>query len=260
MAFFDEIGKKLSQTGQGMVQKTKEMADVAKLNSNISDEEKKLSDTYFQIGQLYVQLHNEDFESNFKELIMQIKESQENIEKFKQEIQEIKGIKRCDICGAEISNNATFCSSCGTAVAQKKAVNAANLTKCTNCGKMIEKGMRFCTFCGREVVVQQNDNTVNKCLSCGSLLATDAAFCTQCGATVHKSDEELSGQSETERPVADTSIQPDTAEAVVESTAEQQEMNIQLPPVQPIEKRCLSCGATLAEDALFCTECGTKVN
>ena len=37
MAFFDEIGKKLSQTGQGMVQKTKEMADVAKLNSNISD-------------------------------------------------------------------------------------------------------------------------------------------------------------------------------------------------------------------------------
>ena len=37
MAFFDEIGKKLSQTGQMAVQKTKEMADIAKLNSNISD-------------------------------------------------------------------------------------------------------------------------------------------------------------------------------------------------------------------------------
>lgn len=259
MAFFDEIGKKLSQTGQGMVQKTKEIADVAKLNSNISDEEKILSNAYSQIGQLYVQLHNEDFESDFEDLIMQIKESQENIEKSKQEIQEIKGVKRCDICGAEISNNATFCSSCGTAVAQKKAVDAANLTQCTNCGKMIEKGMRFCTFCGCEVVVPQNENTDNKCLSCGSLLATDAAFCTQCGATVHKSDEELSSQSETERLVADTSIQPNTTETIVESTAKQQEMNIQLPFEQPAEKRCPNCDAVIEKDSLFCTECGTRI-
>lgn len=41
MAFFDEIGKKISQTGQGVVQKTKDMADVAKLNSLISEEEEK---------------------------------------------------------------------------------------------------------------------------------------------------------------------------------------------------------------------------
>ena len=43
MSFFDDLGKKLSQAGQTAVQKTKEMADVAKLNSAISDEESGLT-------------------------------------------------------------------------------------------------------------------------------------------------------------------------------------------------------------------------
>lgn len=41
MAFFDEIGKKITQTGQMAVQKTKNMADIAKLNASLSDEEKE---------------------------------------------------------------------------------------------------------------------------------------------------------------------------------------------------------------------------
>lgn len=40
MALFDQLGKKLAQTGQSAVKKTKDMAEVAKINSMISDEEK----------------------------------------------------------------------------------------------------------------------------------------------------------------------------------------------------------------------------
>lgn len=120
MAFFDEIGKKISQTGQMAVQKTKEIADIAKLNSNISDEEKKISNAFYQIGQLYVELHSDDFEPDFEALLVQLRESQNNVETLKRQIQEIKGVKRCATCGAEIPNNATFCSSCGSAKSRRR--------------------------------------------------------------------------------------------------------------------------------------------
>ena len=34
MAFFDDIGKKITQTGQSALQKTKELADVTRLNDH----------------------------------------------------------------------------------------------------------------------------------------------------------------------------------------------------------------------------------
>ena len=42
MAFFEEIGKRLTNAGQNVAQQTKNLADVAQLNSAISDKEKKI--------------------------------------------------------------------------------------------------------------------------------------------------------------------------------------------------------------------------
>lgn len=52
MAFFDDLGKKLSQAGQTAVQKTKEITDIARINGLISDEEKKVNNNYYQIGKI----------------------------------------------------------------------------------------------------------------------------------------------------------------------------------------------------------------
>ena len=41
MGFFENIGKTLSDAGQATLQKGKEMADTAKFNGMIADEEKK---------------------------------------------------------------------------------------------------------------------------------------------------------------------------------------------------------------------------
>lgn len=48
----NKVGKKITDVGQGTIQKTKNMADVAKLNSVISEEEQKIKSTYEQIGQM----------------------------------------------------------------------------------------------------------------------------------------------------------------------------------------------------------------
>lgn len=113
MAFFDDLGKKLSIAGQTAVEKTKKVADIAKLNSYIYDEEKKIENNYREIGKLYITMHAEEPEAEFRGLIAGIRESEEKILGFRHQITEIKGVVSCPKCGAEVPVNAVFCSSCG---------------------------------------------------------------------------------------------------------------------------------------------------
>ncbi len=122
MSFFDDLGKKLSQAGQTAVQKTKEMADVAKLNSAISDEEKRIDDNYLQIGKLYVSLHDAEHEADFDAFIAAIHEAEGKIKGYRQQIKDIKGIVKCEKCGAEVSKDAAFCSACGAPMPKEEPV------------------------------------------------------------------------------------------------------------------------------------------
>lgn len=125
MAFFDDLTKKISQAGQTAVQKTKEMADVAKLNSSISDEERKIGDIYREIGKLYDSLHGRNPEVDFAALIASIRDSEGKIAGYKQQIKDIKGVVCCEKCGAEVSQNASFCSACGAPMPVVKPAETA---------------------------------------------------------------------------------------------------------------------------------------
>lgn len=193
MAFFDELGKKISQAGQTAVQKTKEMTDIAKLNGMISDEEKRINNNYYQIGKLYIEIHQNDFENNFAGMINAIRDSEAKIAEYKQQIQNIKGVVRCEKCGAEVDKNVAFCSSCGSPIQNQAPtpVENTNLIKCAGCGAMIDSNMRFCTSCGKPVaanaapVEQPPVETTKKCPKCGVDVANDSAFCTECGTKLN---------------------------------------------------------------------------
>ena len=103
MALFDQLGKKLAQTGQSAVKKTKDMAEVAKINSMISDEEKSINNNYYQIGKLYVSMHGNDCEDDFKGMLESIRQSEKKIVEYKEQVQLIKGVVRCEKCGGEVS-------------------------------------------------------------------------------------------------------------------------------------------------------------
>lgn len=193
MAFFENLSKTVTGVGQKTIAKTKELADTSRLNSMISEEEKVITNQYFQIGKLYVSIHKDDFEDDFAGMIGAIAEAEAKIRDYKKQIQDIKGVQRCEKCGAEVPNGAAFCSSCGATMPKMQPPISADYIKCGNCGTAVKRSMRFCTSCGKpmeevndasavpvteQTVVVEQDKV---CPNCGAKVEDGLAFCTECG-------------------------------------------------------------------------------
>lgn len=118
MEFFERLGKTVAEASQKTIAKTKEFADTSKLNMMISDEEKNIMNQYTLIGKMYVDEHKEDYEGTFADMFRRIQESEDKIQDYKKQIQDIKGVQRCKHCGAEIPTSAAFCTCCGKPVAE----------------------------------------------------------------------------------------------------------------------------------------------
>lgn len=193
MAFFENLSKTVTGVGQKTIAKTKELADTSRLNSMISEEEKVITNQYFQIGKLYVSIHKDDFEDDFAGMIGAIAEAEAKIRDYKKQIQDIKGVQRCEKCGAEVPNGAAFCSSCGASMPKMQPPISADYIKCGNCGTAVKRSMRFCTSCGKPMeevndasAVPVTEQTVvveqgKVCPNCGAKVEDGLAFCTECG-------------------------------------------------------------------------------
>lgn len=190
MAFFDKLSKTVTEASQKTIAKTKELADTSRLNSMISEQEKIITNQYFQIGKLYVSIHKDNFEDDFSGMIAAIADAEAKIRDYKKQIQDIKGVQRCEKCGAEVPNGAAFCSSCGATMPKVQVSEPTDYVKCENCGTDVKKGMRFCTSCGKpmeavtapvatEPVVEAA--TEKTCSNCGAKVEDGLAFCTECG-------------------------------------------------------------------------------
>lgn len=192
MAFWDNLSQKASETTAKAMQKAKEMSDIARLNSMISEEETKINNNYYQIGKLYVTMHPHDYEEDFAGMVASLAESEEKIKNYRQQIQDIKGVVRCPKCGAEVQSGVAFCSACGSPMPKVQPVNTDDLIRCENCGAMIKKGVRFCTSCGKPMVQMAAPEPAGEpateskpqdkvCPNCGAKIEGDVAFCTECG-------------------------------------------------------------------------------
>lgn len=194
MAFFDNLGKKASEATAKAMQKVQELSETTRLNSLISDEEKKVNNTYYQIGKLYVSLHGEACEEEFAGMIASIFESEQKISNYRMQIQDLKKVQRCEKCGAEVARGVAFCSSCGAPMPKAEPAVKDDCMTCKSCGAVVKRGMRFCTSCGKPMsatpVAQLVSDTTEiektapekTCPSCGAKTTEDVAFCTECGA------------------------------------------------------------------------------
>lgn len=93
----------------------------------------------------------------------------------KQSVDNVKAQKtvprRCQNCGAALSDGSNFCGSCGT-----KYV-APTTTHCAKCGAEMEEFDSFCPVCGS----RQEKKAERLCMYCGKTFSENYAFCPHCG-------------------------------------------------------------------------------
>lgn len=191
MAFFDELGKKISQTTQDVVQKTKDTTETMKLNNMVSDEEKRIKNLYTEIGKAYFELHADSCEDSLKPYVDGIKDARVKIGEYTEQIKRLKGIGKCPNCGTDVPNTAPFCTNCGLKMNIQTTNPIApntNALNCVACGAPLNPGSAFCTNCGTKVeqpAPAPAAPTARICANCGNELADGVNFCTKCGARVN---------------------------------------------------------------------------
>ncbi len=236
MAFFDEMDRKLSQFGQSVSNKSREVSEGMRLSSAIKAEEEKQNNLYREVGKYYFENCAANAEGQLKVLCDQIVASMELTSQYKQQQNVLKGMVSCPNCGAQISANSGFCNVCGSKI--EKQVSPAPQPGagkiCPKCQKTVEADALFCTFCGNQFEAQPA-----------------APAYEEPAAPAY----EESAAPAYEEPAAPVYEEP--AAPVYEEPAAPAYEEVHIPEVTV--PTCVKCGAVLEEGQKFCTVCGTKV-
>ena len=244
MAFFDEMDRKLSQFGQSVSNKSREVSEGMRLSSAIKAEEEKQNNLYREVGKYYFENCAANAEGQLKVLCDQIVASMELTSQYKQQQNVLKGMVSCPNCGAQISANSGFCNVCGSKI--EKQVSPAPQPGagkiCPKCQKTVEADALFCTFCGNQFEAQP------------AAPAYEEPAAPAYEEPVTPANEEPATPAN-EEPAAPAYEEP-AAPAYEEPAAPAYE-EVHIPEVTV--PTCVKCGAVLEEGQKFCTVCGTKV-
>lgn len=179
MAFFDDLGKKITDASSKTIQKGKDLTDVARLNSQISSEENRINALYGMIGKQYMELHRTDAEEAFAGLVASVAEAEQNIAACRAKITELRAVPHCPNCGAELVKGAAFCGICGTPIAVAPApapVAAPAAAPAPEAAPIPQQPVQAAP------VEAPAAPAVKFCPNCGVKMPADAQFCAECGA------------------------------------------------------------------------------
>ena len=260
MAFFDEMDRKLSQFGQSVSNKSREVSEGMRLSSAIKAEEEKQNNLYREVGKYYFENCAANAEGQLKVLCDQIVASMELTSQYKQQQNVLKGMVSCPNCGSQISANSGFCNVCGSKI--EKQVSPAPQPGagkiCPKCQKTVEADALFCTFCGNQFEAQPAAPAYEE----------PAAPANEEPATPANEEPAAPAYEEPaapayEEPAAPAYEEPaapvyeEPAAPVYEEPAAPAYEEVHIPEVTV--PTCVKCGAVLEEGQKFCTVCGTKV-
>ena len=252
MAFFDEMDRKLSQFGQSVSNKSREVSEGMRLSSAIKAEEEKQNNLYREVGKYYFENCAANAEGQLKVLCDQIVASMELTSQYKQQQNVLKGMVSCPNCGAQISANSGFCNVCGSKI--EKQVSPAPQPGagkiCPKCQKTVEADALFCTFCGNQFEAQP------------------AAPAYEEPAVPAYEEPAAPAYEEPAAPAYEEPATPAYEEPAAPAYKEPAAPAYEEPVTPPYEEvhipevtvpTCVKCGAVLEEGQKFCTVCGTKV-
>jgi ribosomal protein L32 len=165
----------ISKVTSAVVKGTGTLVKTTKLNINLSSEESRLKNIYFDIGKLVHEIYKTggSFGGIFDEKYGEILETEAKIAEINEKIEIAKGIVNCPKCGTSSKRGSAFCLKCGTNIGEItfEEVQAPSPTKdlvieemsapipnpppkvegkvCIICGLKNQIDERFCLSCGR---------------------------------------------------------------------------------------------------------------
>ncbi|MEY8354848.1 zinc ribbon domain-containing protein [Lachnospiraceae bacterium 54-53] len=115
MAFFEELGKTLSDTGKEVATKAKALTETIQLKTQISAEKTKLEEAYAVIGKQFYEANSEPEEA-YAKAYDAVRASRERIAALEIELTQSEGTHICAECGAKVPKNSFYCGKCGAPV------------------------------------------------------------------------------------------------------------------------------------------------
>lgn len=252
MAFFDEMDRKLSQFGQSVSNKSREVSEGMRLSSAIKAEEEKQNNLYREVGKYYFENCAANAEGQLKVLCDQIVASMELTSQYKQQQNVLKGMVSCPNCGAQIPANSGFCNACGSKIEKQvpPAPQPGAGKICPKCQKTVEADALFCTFCGNQFEAQPAAPAYEEPAAPAYEEPATPAYEEPAAPAYEESA--APAYEEPAAPVYEEPAAPAYEEPVTPPYEEVHIPEVTVPT-------CVKCGAVLEEGQKFCTVCGTKV-
>ena len=113
---FEEIGKKISQTGTAAGEKAKQVSEIAKLNIKLGTAEKEADELLLMLGKKAYEASKGNADSEFFGECEEIAAKLDSVKEIKAQIHALKGVVICGKCGAEVDLENEFCGKCGAKV------------------------------------------------------------------------------------------------------------------------------------------------
>lgn len=121
MAFFEELGKVISDKSKEAAGKVKDITGVIQLKTRLSSEKEKVNKAYIALGKAYYDKHEASVEEALSAEFEIIRTGLIKMAELEDEIAELEGTRVCAECGAKVERNAAFCSKCGASMAGASA-------------------------------------------------------------------------------------------------------------------------------------------
>lgn len=121
MAFFDELGKAISDKSKVAAGKVKDLTGVIQLKTKLSSEKEKINKAYINLGKVYYDRHEASAEEEYATDFEAIRTGLIKIAEIEDEIAELEGNRVCADCGAKVEKNALYCSKCGALMDESTA-------------------------------------------------------------------------------------------------------------------------------------------
>lgn len=126
MAFFNDLGKKITDTVDVVGKKTNEVVEIQKLRGQISSLERETAGCYEELGKILFEKYenHEEISEEAEALCDTIAANMVLITEYENEIADMKGQQKCPSCGAVVKNDMNFCPKCGAKVKDETAEEA----------------------------------------------------------------------------------------------------------------------------------------